>query len=368
LHFAKLPTIGILGGGQLARMTLEAAMRLGVRAHILDRDTDAPAAHYTSHFTNGDTTDYDTVMRFASGCDAITIDSEHVNAAALADIAKTRKIVAPSGSALATIQNKCRQKEFFKKCGVPTASFQVFADADSLRAANITYPCILKKATAGYDGYGVKILHAAADLFDGELLVEEKIEIAKEIAVLVATDSHGNSAAYEPVEMVFDPERNILKYQICPANVDEKTLLSATQLALMVADAFKSLGLLAVEMFVTKAGEILVNEVAPRPHNSGHHTIEAAATSQYENLVRILCHLPLGATKSTTPSLMMNLLGPALENQQRFENMLARALSNPHAAVHWYGKKDLRPYRKLGHVTLTGERAMLEKIYAELID
>lgn len=363
-------TIGILGGGQLARMTVEAAMRFGAHCHVLDKNAEAPAAAYTRYFTQGDALDFDTVMRFAEPCDAVTIDSEHVNAAALTALAKAGKKVVPSGDALATIQNKCRQKEFFEKHHIPTARFRVFHSRAEIKAAGVDFPCVQKMATAGYDGYGVKVLKSAADLesaFDGESLIEEKIDIAKEIAIVIATGADGNFVAYDPVEMVFDPERNILSYQICPADIDNHLANRAEFIATSTARHLGIRGLLAVEMFLTKDGKILVNEMAPRPHNSGHHTIEAAQTSQYENLVRILLGLPLGAPDTTQPSLMMNLLGPEKGREKAFADMIIRAHAMPGVSVHWYGKKDLRPFRKLGHITLTGERADLLKRYETLV-
>jgi len=350
-------------------MTIGAAMRLGARCHVLDKNAEAPAAAYTGFFTQGDALDFDTVMRFAAPCDAITIDSEHVNAAALSELQRQGKRVFPPGEVLATIQNKCRQKEFFEARHIPTAPFRVFASRDELKQAQLDFPCVQKMATHGYDGYGVKILKSAADLdtaFDGESLIEDKIDIAKEIAVMVATAEDGSFVAYDPVEMVFDPDRNILSYQICPAGIDNGMANRAEFIATSTARHLGVRGLLAVEMFITKDNRILVNEMAPRPHNSGHHTIQAALTSQYENLVRILLGLPLGAPDTTRPSLMMNLLGPEAGREKQFEAMITAACAMPGVYVHWYGKKDLRPFRKLGHITITGERADLLKRYAAL--
>lgn len=364
-------TIGILGGGQLARMTLEAAMRFGAHCHVLDKNADAPAAAYTRYFTQGDALDFDTVMRFGAACDVVTIDSEHVNAAALTALAASGKRVYPSGEVLATIQNKCRQKEFLAARSIPTAKFRVFASRAALKEAKLDFPCVQKMATAGYDGYGVKVLQSAADLdtaFDGESLIEEKIDIAKEIAVIVATAENGKFVVYEAVEMVFDPQRNILSYQICPAQIEGGLLQRAAAIATNAAAQLGVRGLIAVEMFLTQSGEILVNEMAPRPHNSGHHTIEAAATSQYENLVRILLNLPLGNAETTSPSLMMNLLGPEAGREKEFAAMIARAQGMPGVRVHWYGKKDLRPFRKLGHITLTGGKAEILQTYRRLTE
>ncbi len=345
-------------------------MRLGVHCHILDKNPEAPAASFTRYFTQGDALDFDTVMRFAAPCDAVTIDSEHVNAAALTGLASAGKRVFPSGEVLSTIQNKCRQKEFLAKHHIPTAPFRVFHSRAELKSAGLDFPCVQKMATAGYDGYGVKVLKSENDLesaFEGESLVEEKIDIAQEISIVIATAEDGAFVAYEPVEMVFDPMHNILSYQICPADMHQHLANRAEFIATSAARHLGVRGLLAVEMFVTKEGKLLVNEMAPRPHNSGHHTIEAAATSQYDNLVRILLGLPLGAADTTVPSLMMNLLGPEAGREAEFETLIARAHAMPGARVHWYGKKDLRPFRKLGHITLTGERGGLLKQYETLV-
>lgn len=362
-------TIGILGGGQLARMTIAAAMQYGIRVKVLDKSADAPAAQYASEFTEGNPQDQAVAVAFAAGCDAVTIDSEHVSAAALSELAQQGVRVFPSGAALATIQNKCRQKEFFAAHKIPTARFRVVPSLDALRAQPPEFPAIQKKATAGYDGQGVMLLATEADLaraFDGESLLEERVAIAKEIAVIVATDLQGQRVTYDPVEMVFDGVRNILKYQICPADISEDQARHARAIALLAAEKLGIRGLLAVEMFINTAGEILVNEMAPRPHNSGHHTIEAAATSQYENLVRILTGMPLGDAATTTPSLMMNLLGPENGREAEFSAIISRALRMPYVHVHLYGKKDIRPYRKLGHITLTGEADQILVTYRQL--
>lgn len=362
-------TIGILGGGQLARMTIAAAMQFGIRVKVLDRSADAPAASYTSAFVCGDPQNFDTVMAFAEGCDAVTIDSEHVNADALSELASAGIVVTPSGAALKTIQNKCRQKEFFAAQKIATAPFRIVQSLAALHARPPEFPVIQKRATAGYDGQGVRLLNGAAELagaFEGESLIEERVSIAKEIAVMVAVDRQGQRVIYDPVEMVFDGARNILKYQICPAEISDDQARHARALALLTAEKLGIQGLLAVEMFITTAGEMLVNEMAPRPHNSGHHTIEAAATSQYENLVRILAGLPLGAATTTRPSLMLNLLGPEKGAEQQYELVVTKALRMENAYVHLYGKTELRPFRKMGHITLTGPSDMLIRQYREL--
>lgn len=364
-------TIGILGGGQLARMTIAAAMQYGIRVKVLDRSSDAPVANYTSAFHCGDPQDFATVMAFAEGCDAVTIDSEHVNADALIALAAQGIVVAPFGVALKTIQNKCRQKEFYAAHNLPTAPFRVFASRSELAATRIDFPVVQKKATAGYDGQGVMLLTSAADLgnaFDGESLIEHKIDIVHEIAVIVATDRSGAHVVYDAVEMVFDTAKNILKYQICPAELSVEQLQAARDLALSAATKLGSVGLLAVEMFLTQSGELMINEMAPRPHNSGHHTIEAAATSQYENLVRILAGLPPGAATTTRPSLMLNLLGPEKGAEQQYDMVVTKALRMENAYVHLYGKTELRPFRKMGHITLTGPREQLIQQYRELSD
>lgn len=364
-----LNDIAILGGGQLARMTVEAAMRLGVRCHVLDKNADASTAAFTHFFTQGNPLDAATVKQFAATAAAVTIDSEHVSAAALKDLGATGKFVAPQGHVLEIIQNKCRQKEFLLQGKFPTARFQVAKNREELHRLDLQFPVVQKTATSGYDGYGVKLLQSAADLeqaFDGESLLEEKIAIAKEIAVIVASDRAGNRVAYDAVEMVFDKQRNILKYQLCPAEISAEIATRATELALSAAKALGIVGLVAVEMFLTEKGDILINEMAPRPHNSGHHTIEAAATSQYENLVRILTDLPLGSPETTAPSLMLNLLGPEPGTEHIYNAMIEKALRMPNAHVHLYGKKDMRPYRKLGHITLVGERNTLIRQYESL--
>lgn len=365
----RVHEIAILGGGQLARMTIGAAMPWGVRCHVLDKNREAPAAPFTQYFTEGNPQDFETVMRFAAHADAVTIDSEHVDAAALEALASETCLVAPQGQILQIIQNKCRQKEFLRSHGFPTAHFLTAPNREALATLPLHFPVVQKAATAGYDGYGVKILESAADLqsaFDGESLLEEKVAIAKELSVIVASDSKGNRIAYDAVEMVFDQKRNILKYQLSPAELSANLATRAAELALSVAETLRIVGLLAVEMFLTDKGELLINEMAPRPHNSGHHTIEAAATSQYENLVRILAKLPLGSPETTAPSLMLNLLGPEPDKMAEWQKTIEKALALPNAHVHLYGKRDMRPYRKLGHITLVGERNTLIRQYEML--
>lgn len=361
--------IAILGGGQLARMTIGAAMRWGVRCRVLDKSREAPAASFTPYFNEGNPQDFETVMRFAATASAVTIDSEHVNAEALVALESKNCLVVPQGRVLQIIQNKCRQKEFLRNNGFPTANFFTAKNREELQTLPLQFPVVQKAATSGYDGYGVKILESVADLascFDGESLLEEKVAIAKELAVIVASDSKGNRVAYDAVEMVFDKKRNILKYQICPAELSAGLTTRATELALSVAESLHVVGLLAVEMFLTEGGELIINEMAPRPHNSGHHTIEAAATSQYENLVRILTGLPLGSPETTAPSLMLNLLGPEPDKVAHWIATIEKALTLPNAHVHLYGKRDMRPYRKLGHITLLGERNTLIRQYETL--
>ncbi|MBV6492399.1 MAG: N5-carboxyaminoimidazole ribonucleotide synthase [Turneriella sp.] len=351
-------------------MTIAAAMRLGVRCRVLDKDPNAPAALYTSAFKEGDARDFETVVTFANGCDALTIDSEHVSAEALSALEAKGLFTVPQGNILTIIQNKCRQKEFFEKQQIPTAPFKTYKNKEDLLSHLWDLPFIQKKATAGYDGSGVQLIQCEEDLkevFDGESLVEKKISIAKEIAVIVVTDRRGNFVHYDPVEMVFDAKKNILRYQLCPADIGAKLAKEAQRLAVHVAKKLGVVGLLAVEMFLTTDGELLVNELAPRPHNSGHHTIEGAATSQYENLLRVLLDLPLGNAATTTPTLMLNLLGPQLGHEKEFENLIAKSLAIPHASLHWYGKKDMRPFRKLGHITLCGDKASLLSTYNNLL-
>jgi len=351
----KLPRIGILGGGQLGRMLLQAAANYPVETHILENDDECPAAHLCHQFTKGDIRDFDTVYRFGKGLDAVTIEIENVNVEALEKLESEGVRIYPKPSVLRIIKNKILQKEYYRQIRVPTADFKITAGKTELMASADFLPAVHKIGEGGYDGRGVQLLRTKEDLekgFDHPAVLEKMIPVKKEIAQMVAVNDKGETALYPPVEMLFDPMLNLLDYQLCPAEIDMKTLWKVEAIALSVARNFNSPGLFAVEMFVDRNDEVLVNETAPRVHNSGHHTIEAHYCSQFDMLWRILLGFPLGNTEAIIPSIMVNIIGSeGHTGDVRYEG-LEEVLRIDNAFVHLYGKKQTKPGRKMGHVTI----------------
>lgn len=336
-------------------MLLQAAANYPVETHVLENDEECPAAHLCHHFTKGDIRDFDTVYRFGRGLDAITIEIENVNVEALEKLESEGVRICPKPSVLKIIKNKILQKEYYRTFNIPTADFLVTADKNELKANDAFLPAVHKIGEGGYDGRGVQLLASKSDIekgFDQPAVLEKMVPIKKEIALMVAVNVKGETALYPPVEMLFDPTLNLLDYQLCPAEIDMKTLWKVEAIALSVARNFRSPGLFAVEMFVDKNEEVLVNETAPRVHNSGHHTIEAHYSSQFDMLWRILLGYPLGNTDAIMPSIMVNIIGAeGFSGDVRYEG-LEEVLQIENAFVHLYGKKQTRPGRKMGHVTI----------------
>jgi 5-(carboxyamino)imidazole ribonucleotide synthase len=354
--FATMQNIGILGGGQLGRMLLQAAANYPVITHVLENDADCPAAHLCHHFTKGDIRDFDTVYAFGKNLDALTIEIENVNVDALEKLEAEGKRIYPRPAVLKTIKNKILQKQYYQLHEIPTADFTITADLSELKKAAADYlPAVHKIGEGGYDGKGVQLLQHDKDIdkgFDAPAVLEKAIDIRKEIAQMVAISENGETALYPPVEMLFDPDLNLLDYQLCPAEIDEKTLWKVEAIALSVVKNFKSPGLFAVELFLDNAGEVYVNETAPRVHNSGHHTIEAHYSSQFDMLWRIMLQYPLGNTDAILPSIMVNIIGAeGYSGDVKYEG-LEEVLKIENAFVHLYGKLQTKPGRKMGHVTV----------------
>jgi 5-(carboxyamino)imidazole ribonucleotide synthase len=349
---------GILGGGQLGRMLLQQAANYPVETFIMENDPECPAAHLCHHFVQGDIRNYDDVYNFGRGLDALTIEIEAVNIEALEKLESEGVKIYPHPSILRIIKNKILQKEFYDKNNIPTAEYLVLQNKYELKQQRAFLPAVHKVAEGGYDGRGVKILKTADDLdtgFDEPGILEKLVPVYKEIAVLVAVDKNGQTACYPPVEMVFDPVLNQLDHQVCPAGVPESTLWRIEAIALRVAKAIKSPGLFAVELLVDTSQVVYVNETAPRVHNSGHHTIEANFCSQYDMLWRILLGYPLGNTATIKHSALVNLVGDKdYSGEVRYEG-LQETLAMENTYVHLYGKKQTRPGRKMGHVTIIGD-------------
>jgi 5-(carboxyamino)imidazole ribonucleotide synthase len=347
--------VGILGGGQLGRMLLQAAANYPVETWVMEQEEDCPAAHLCHHFVKGDIRDFEDVYRFGKGLDAVTIEIESVNDAALEKLESEGIKVYPRAAALATIKNKITQKQFYKEHGVPTAEFLVTGSLTELRKQTAFLPAVHKIAAGGYDGKGVRMIRGNEDLekgFDEPAVLEKMVQIDKEIAQMIAINEKGETAIYPPVDMIFNPNLNLLDYQISPAELPQNTLWKIEAIALRVVKELKSPGIFAVELFVSRQGEVFVNETAPRVHNSGHHTIEGNYSSQFDMLWRVILGYPLGNADAILPGAIVNLIGAdGYSGEAQYEG-LAEVLAMEGVFVHVYGKKETRPGRKMGHVTI----------------
>lgn len=347
--------VGILGGGQLGRMLIQAGANYPVEIHVMEKQADAPAAALCRHFTAGDITDYESVLRFGKGLDVLTIEIEQVNVDALETLEKQGVTVIPAPSALRIIQSKIAQKQFFLRHEIPSSPFQVTSSAADTALLSHLLPAVHKRDTGGYDGRGVTLLRHTEDLsqaFDVPSVLEQAVDIRKEIAMIVAVPLHGSICLYPPVEMVFDPDYHQLSHQLCPAEIAQDVLWKAEAIALQSVRALGSPGLFAVEMFVDRNDNVLINEIAPRVHNSGHHTIEGHYCSQFDMLWRILLDYPTGDPSMIMPSVMVNLVGHADHSGPARYEGLDEILRMENAFVHIYGKPETRPGRKMGHVTI----------------
>jgi 5-(carboxyamino)imidazole ribonucleotide synthase len=361
-YFSSAFKLGILGGGQLGKMLLTETRKFDITTLVLDPSSEAPAQFGATKFFTGSLLDYETVYQFGKMCDAITIEIENVNLDALEKLEEEGHIVYPSPKTLRLIQNKGKQKDFYVENNIPTSKHQRFVDLNDLKKAlekdELEFPFVWKCAQFGYDGNGVKICRSTMDLLhlpEVECIAEEMVPFKNELAVIVARNANGEVKTYPVVEMEFHPEANQVEYVICPARIDEKVAQLAIETALQVSKAFDHVGLLAVEMFQTESDDILVNEVAPRPHNSGHHTIEASYTSQFENHLRSVLNLPLGKTDSKVAGIMVNLVGEeGFSGPVIYEN-IEKIMAIDGVTPHIYGKKETRPFRKMGHVTIVNE-------------
>lgn len=373
-YFSTTKTIGILGGGQLGKMLLNTTRQWDINTHVLDPNNLAPARIGSNAFVQGDLMDYQTVIDFGEKVDILTIEIENVNAKALAYLEKKGVQVYPQAAVIEIIQNKCRQKEFYKKNSIPTAPFQLFESKEILKDAIvrglISFPFVWKSESMGYDGYGVKIIRSNQDLETingGGCMAEDLVNIEKEIGVIVCRSVRGETVNYPSVEMEFHPTSNQVEYVLSPARISKTIEKKAQEIARQVSIAYRHVGLLAVELFLTKEGEIWVNEVAPRPHNSGHYSIEASYTSQFEQHIRALLNLPLGSTENKVSGVMVNLVGA--QNHQglvHYKNM-EHVLGIEGVYPHIYGKKETRPFRKMGHITIVNKNLETARKIAEQV-
>ena len=361
-YFSSDFKLGILGGGQLGKMLLTETRKFDIQTLVLEPSEEAPARYSCNGFYKGSLMDFDTVYQFGKMVDLLTIEIENVNLDALDKLKEEGLPIYPSPKTLRLIQNKGKQKDYYVSNDIPTSPHQRFVDLNDLRNAlakdELEFPFVWKCAQFGYDGNGVKICRSALDLVklpDVECIAEEMVPFKNELAVIVARSVSGEVKTYPVVEMEFHPEANQVEYVICPARIDEKVAQKATEVALKVSEAFHHVGLLAVEMFQTADDEILVNEVAPRPHNSGHYSIEASYTSQFENHLRAILNLPLGNTDSKVAGIMVNLVGEeGYSGQVVYEN-IEKIMAINGVTPHIYGKRETRPFRKMGHVTIVNE-------------
>lgn len=348
--------LGIIGGGQLGKMMAQAAKKMGFRVNILDPTPASPAGQVADQQLIGDFYDASRLEELAQISQVLTYDIEHIDTATLKSLRDRNYRIFPDPELLDIIQDKLVQKQVLQKAGIPVPDF-VDASANPEEAVTaFGYPAVQKARKGGYDGRGVKVLKAPGDLVDAiptASMVEQFVDFEVELAVMVARGSTGQIACYPVVEMEFDDRANICDFVIAPARLPQHVSLEAQQIAIQAIEALNGVGVFGVEMFLTREQEILVNEIAPRPHNSGHYTIEACMTSQFEQHIRAILGLPLGSTQLETPAVMFNLLGePGYEGQPQIEG-LRRALAIPGLAFHLYGKAITRPFRKMGHVTIT---------------
>lgn len=359
--------LGLLGGGQLGRMLIQAAMDLDIEVHVLDRDQDSSCSHLATTFTQGLLTDYNTVYEFGKQFKLLTIEIENVNTDALKKLESEGVKVYPQPDIIALIQDKRLQKKFYKKNKIPTADFILVENAEDVKEHQEWLPFVNKLGREGYDGRGVQLMRHPKDLqkaFDAPGLIEKLIDFDKELSVLVARNTQGQVKSYPVVELAFHPHQNLVEYLFAPAEITQEVEKKAREIAESVCETLGIVGLLAVEMFLTKEGQILVNEIAPRPHNSGHQTIEANVTSQYDQHLRAIMGLPLGDTRLLIPSAMINLLGEPDYEGPVFYDGLVEVLSMSGTYIHLYGKKVTKPFRKMGHVTIIDED--LERLKKEV--
>tara|TARA_B100001113_G_scaffold64823_1_gene49730 strand:+ start:29 stop:1180 length:1152 start_codon:yes stop_codon:yes gene_type:complete len=366
--FTEKKTIGILGGGQLGKMVLDVSNSWGLDVFVLDPNKDCPSSKLCKKFFEGDLMDYDIVVEFGKLCDIITIEIENVNVEALKYLESVNKKVYPQANVIESIQDKSNQKKFYQNNGIPTSSFQILNGIDDIKnkisKGEISFPFIWKASKMGYDGYGVKKIidnKSLEEISDCHCIIEELIDIKKELSVMVGSRESGERAVYPAVEMEFNKKSNQVEYILSPARIDDSIKYLAEDLAYKVAEKFKIIGIIAVEMFLTNENELLVNEVAPRPHNSYHFSIEGSYTSQFEQFLRAILDLPLGSTKILENSVMVNLVGDSDSKgkvvYKNFDQIIGIEGVNPHI----YGKFESRPNRKMGHVTIINKDLNIAK-------
>lgn len=351
--------LGIIAGGQLGKMLIQEASKWDIITYVMDKDENCPARSIASHFIKGSNLDFESVYKFGKMVDILTFEIENVNIDALKKLKLEGHQIVPDPEILELIQDKGLQKEFYRKNEIPTSKFKIYESKDdilsAIQKAEISFPFVQKLRKGGYDGRGVLIINDESNLeylMSGASVIEKKINIEKEISIIVARNRKGEIKYYPAVEMIFDPRANLVDKLICPASIKNEQFEKAINYAIRIIELLNIEGLLAVEFFIDSQGEVFVNEIAPRPHNSGHHTIESMVTSQFEQHLRAILNLPLGSTELKLPSVMINILGAeGYEGPVIYEGLI-ESMAIEGVKIHLYGKKLTKPYRKMGHVTI----------------
>ncbi len=366
--------LGIIAGGQLGKLLVLAASNWDVKTYILDKDEHCPASTCCTQFVKGNHLDFDDVYNFGKMVDMVTFEIESINIDALKKLKGEGKKISPDPNILEIIQDKGLQKQFYKQYKIPSSQFSLFNDKsdikNALKSGTLKYPFVQKLCKGGYDGKGVSVIKTENDLdnlLEGVSVIEDLVDIEKEISIIAARNAKGEVKCFPVVEMEFNEKANLVEKLICPASLNDSVINEANALATKIISSLNLSGILAVEMFIDKQNSIWINEVAPRPHNSGHHTIESIITSQYEQLLRAIFNFPLGSTQLKLPAVMINLLGePEYEGAVRYEG-LTECMSIDGVKIHLYGKKKTVPFRKMGHVTVLASTINEAKEKAEIV-
>ncbi len=366
--------LGIIAGGQLGKMLIQEASKWDLITYVLDNDENCPAASIASYYIKGSNVDFSSVYEFGKMVDVLTFEIENVNIEALQKLKSEGLRIVPDPALLALIQDKGLQKEFYKKNSIPTSQFKIYESKESILSGfengEIKLPFVQKLRKGGYDGHGIAIIKDIGNfskILSGPSVIEEKVDVEKEISVIVARNKNGEIKCYPVVEMLFDHHANLVDKLICPSSITVEQSQKAVELASEIVELLNMEGLLAVEFFIDSKGEVIVNEVAPRPHNSGHHTIESIITSQFEQHLRAILNLPLGSTKIKLPSVMINILGAVGYEGPVIYDGLTESMAIDGVKIHLYGKKITKPYRKMGHVTVMSSTIACALIKAEKV-
>lgn len=366
--------LGIIAGGQLGKMLIQEASKWDLITYVLDNDENCPAASIASYYIKGSNVDFSSVYEFGKMVDVLTFEIENVNIEALQKLKSEGLRIVPDPALLALIQDKGLQKEFYKKNSIPTSQFKIYESKESILSGfengEIKLPFVQKLRKGGYDGHGIAIIKDIGNfskILSGPSVIEEKVDVEKEISVIVARNKNGEIKCYPVVEMLFDHHANLVDKLICPSSITVEQSQKAVELASEIVELLNMEGLLAVEFFIDSKGEVIVNEVAPRPHNSGHHTIESIITSQFEQHLRAILNLPLGSTKIKLPSVMINILGAIGYEGPVIYDGLTESMAIDGVKIHLYGKKITKPYRKMGHVTVMSSTIACALIKAEKV-